>query len=113
MYVAGYCTSRVTVGCGHCKKLTPELENAARRLKARPDPIYIGKVDATVEKDLAKEYGVSGYPTMKLIRRGKRFDYNGPRQADGIVTCVRWKGSILPTVTITPLPRPNRMSRCQ
>ena len=45
--------------------------------------IPIAKVDATAETALAKLYGISGYPTMKLFRRGKAFEYKGPREADG------------------------------
>ncbi|CAI4229691.1 unnamed protein product [Auanema sp. JU1783] len=71
--------------CGHCKKLVPELEKAARTLKNQGSKIRIFKVDATVEKKLGDKYGVSGYPTMKLMRSGKRFDYQGPREATGIV----------------------------
>lgn len=71
--------------CGHCKKLEPEYERAATRLLANDPPIHLGKVDATKESELAKEYGVGGYPTLKILRKGKRFDYNGPREEDGIV----------------------------
>ena len=45
----------------------------------------MAKVDATVEKKLGDQFGVSGYPTLKLLRFGRRFDYDGPRDADGIV----------------------------
>jgi hypothetical protein len=44
----------------------------------------LAKVDATTEKSLGDKFGVSGYPTLKILRHGKRFDYNGPREADGI-----------------------------
>uniref|UniRef100_A0A1I7T947 Protein disulfide-isomerase A4 n=1 Tax=Caenorhabditis tropicalis TaxID=1561998 RepID=A0A1I7T947_9PELO len=71
--------------CGHCKKLAPEYEKAAQKLKAQGSKVRLGKVDATIEKDLGTKYGVSGYPTMKIIRNGRRFDYNGPREAAGIV----------------------------
>lgn len=45
----------------------------------------MAKIDATTAKSLADAYGVSGYPTFKILRFGRRFDYNGPRDANGIV----------------------------
>ncbi|CEF66669.1 Protein disulfide-isomerase A4 [Strongyloides ratti] len=69
--------------CGHCKQLAPELEKAASALK--DENIVIAKVDATVEKKLADQFGVKGYPTMKVLRNGKRYDYNGPRDSIGIM----------------------------
>lgn len=35
--------------CGHCKKLTPEWEKAAKALKG---VVKVGAVDATIEKEL-------------------------------------------------------------
>ncbi|KAL3107802.1 hypothetical protein niasHT_017034 [Heterodera trifolii] len=70
--------------CGHCKQLAPEYEEAAKRLKKHGIPL--AKVDSTVEKKLSDEYAVKGFPTLKILRNGRRFDYNGPREADGIVS---------------------------
>lgn len=72
--------------CGHCKKLTPEYAKAATQLKANEPVVLLGKVDATIESDLAQRYGVSGYPTLKVFRNGQPSDYSGPREADGIVS---------------------------
>jgi hypothetical protein len=40
-------------------------------------------VNMGMEKKLAEDYGVSSYPTLKILRNGRRFDYNGPRDAEG------------------------------
>ncbi|XP_074123697.1 protein disulfide-isomerase A4 [Sminthopsis crassicaudata] len=71
--------------CGHCKKLAPEYEKAAKELNKRSPPIPLAKVDAIEETDLAKRFDVTGYPTLKIFRKGKAFDYNGPREKYGIV----------------------------
>lgn len=46
------------------------------------------QVDCDEHKDLAKKYGVSGFPTLKLLKEGKPTDYNGGRTADDIVKFV-------------------------
>jgi protein disulfide-isomerase A4 len=71
--------------CGHCKRLAPEWERAAKRLQTLETPIKLAKVDATNEKALAQRYDVTGYPTILLFRRGKKFKYLGSREESGIV----------------------------
>lgn len=41
---------------------------AAQKLAARDQPIHIAKIDATSETELAAQFGVKGYPTLKLHR---------------------------------------------
>ncbi|XP_067934993.1 protein disulfide-isomerase A3-like [Watersipora subatra] len=78
--------------CGHCKKLAPEYEKAATSLLAADPPVPLAKVDCTANTDVCGKYGVSGYPTLKIFRSGELAeDYNGPREADGIVKYMKTK----------------------
>lgn len=72
--------------CGHCKRLAPEYEKAATALKKAETPVPLAKVDCTVETDTCSKYGVSGYPTLKIFKKGEfAKEYDGPREADGII----------------------------
>lgn len=79
--------------CGHCKKLAPEFERAATALKYNDPPVFLAEVDCTAEgKETCNQHGVSGYPTLKAFKQGEKvFDYEGPRDADGIVKYMRSK----------------------
>ena len=54
-------------------------------MKDSKPPVPFAKVDATVESDLAQKYDVSGYPTLKIFRKGTAYEYDGPRHEEGIV----------------------------
>jgi protein disulfide-isomerase A6 len=64
--------------------LTPEWKRAATALKGI---VKIGAVDADTHKSLGQQYGVSGFPTIKVFGANKRSptDYQGGRTADAIV----------------------------
>lgn len=67
--------------CGHCKALAPEYEEAATQLKEKN--IKLAKVDCTAQSELCQEYGVEGYPTLKVFRGLDSISpYSGQRKAD-------------------------------
>lgn len=71
--------------CGHCKALAPEYEEAATTLKEKDIPLV--KVDCTEEVDLCKDYGVEGYPTVKVFRGPDNVaPYSGQRKAPAIIS---------------------------
>ncbi|XP_028819306.1 protein disulfide-isomerase A3-like isoform X2 [Denticeps clupeoides] len=73
--------------CGHCKKLAPEFETAATKLKGT---VSLAKVDCTSNAQTCGRFGVTGYPTLKIFRSGEESSsYDGPRSSDGIVNYMR------------------------
>ncbi|MEE6520431.1 hypothetical protein FKM82_018296, partial [Ascaphus truei] len=78
--------------CGHCKALVPEYEKAAATLKAEGSEIRLGKVDATEESELAQEFGVRGYPTIKFFKNGDKSspkEYSAGREAADFVSWLK------------------------
>ncbi|KAJ6819964.1 protein disulfide isomerase-like 5-2 [Iris pallida] len=75
--------------CGHCKKLSPELDVAAPILAGLNEPIVIAKINADKYRKLGDKYDIDGFPTLKLFMHGVPIDYNGPRKADLLVRYLR------------------------
>ncbi|XP_050311632.1 protein disulfide-isomerase A6 homolog [Anthonomus grandis grandis] len=70
--------------CGHCKNLVPEFTKAANALKGI---VKVGAVNADDHKELGGQYGVRGFPTIKIFggNKNKPEDYQGARTAEAIV----------------------------
>lgn len=82
--------------CGHCKKLAPEYKKAATHLKRETEgQVRLAMVDATEEKELAEQYGVRGFPTLKFFRGDAKApsDYGGGRTERDIVAYMKKKTS--------------------
>ncbi|KAF8414166.1 hypothetical protein HHK36_002165 [Tetracentron sinense] len=68
--------------CGHCQALTPTWEKAATVLKG---VATVAALDADAHKSLAQEYGIRGFPTIKVFAPGKPpVDYQGARDVKPI-----------------------------
>lgn len=71
--------------CGHCKALAPEFEKLAKTLHENSHVAKLAKIDATVETKLGEKYKIEGYPTLKYIENQKVSEYEGPREAEGML----------------------------
>ncbi|KAK9321391.1 thioredoxin-like protein [Lipomyces orientalis] len=74
--------------CGHCKAMAPAYE-ALSQVYAPEKDIVIAKMDTTDPgaQFTAQEYGVTGYPTIKLFPKGttQPLDYNSGRSVEDFV----------------------------
>ncbi|XP_036398209.1 protein disulfide-isomerase A6 [Megalops cyprinoides] len=70
--------------CGHCQRLTPDWKKAATALKGI---VKVGAVDADQHKTLGGQYGIRGFPTIKVFgaNKNKPEDYQGGRTSQAIV----------------------------
>ncbi|TNN44388.1 Protein disulfide-isomerase TMX3 [Liparis tanakae] len=71
--------------CGYCKKLEPVWHDVGVELKTSGSPVRVGKMDATAYSGMSSEFGVRGYPTIKLLKGDLAYNYKGPRTKDDIV----------------------------
>ena len=77
----------IFVRCGHCKKLAPEYDAAAFELKEAGVVGVLAKVDANEHQEIGNKYGVQGFPTLKIFKKGvdEPIDYEGGRNTFEIV----------------------------
>ncbi|CAH0592199.1 unnamed protein product [Chrysodeixis includens] len=68
--------------CGHCKNLIPEYKKTARALKGI---VKVGALDADQHKSFASQFGVTGFPTIKVFTGKKSNPYKGQRTAESFV----------------------------
>ncbi|CAH1241660.1 PDIA5 [Branchiostoma lanceolatum] len=76
--------------CGHCKKMKPAYLEAAEQLKKEKPEAKLAAVDATQHGDLASNYGVRGYPTLKYFQDGKEaYNYKKGRTTSDLVSFMK------------------------
>ncbi|KAL8692017.1 MAG: hypothetical protein Q9218_002871 [Villophora microphyllina] len=80
--------------CGHCQNLKPAYEKAAKGLDGLAQVAAVN-CDDDSNKGFCGSMGVQGFPTLKIIKPGKKpgkpivQDYNGGRTAKDIVEAVK------------------------
>jgi protein disulfide-isomerase A6 len=70
--------------CGHCKSLTPEFKKVGTATKGI---FKVGAVNCDDHSSVCGQFGVKGFPTIKIFGSNKNtpVDHNGQRDAKGII----------------------------
>ncbi|KAH7568192.1 hypothetical protein ACOSP7_009336 [Xanthoceras sorbifolium] len=71
--------------CGHCKRLAPQLDEAAPVLAGLKEPVVIAKVNADKYKRLANKYEIDAFPSLKIFMHGVPTEYYGPRKPELLI----------------------------
>eukprot|EP00758_Cryptobia_borreli_P005920 Tbor_TRINITY_DN5011_c0_g4::TRINITY_DN5011_c0_g4_i1::g.14378::m.14378/K09584/PDIA6, TXNDC7; protein disulfide-isomerase A6 len=75
--------------CGHCVRMAPAYEEVAI---SNTDPdVIIAKLDAAEFGELAKRFGVRGFPTLKFFPKDQKegVSYNSQRTASSILSFIK------------------------
>jgi protein disulfide-isomerase-like protein len=73
--------------CHHCKNMMPDFDRLKKELNGKLCSIL--KINCDENKELAKQHGIEGFPTIKFLPRGVNapqwfVDYDGERNYNGM-----------------------------
>lgn len=77
-----------TEWCPHCKAAKPEWNKLKTEYESKGinnTTIIFREIDCDKEEKIADEYGVEGYPTIKLIKGNEVVEYNAKPEYDTLV----------------------------
>merc|ERR1719446_115885 len=75
--------------CHHCKNMKPAYEEAAKILQQEVPPIPLTNCDATKAVGAAEHWEVTGYPDLRVFRKGVDTRYDGPNDPQSLVAYMR------------------------
>jgi protein disulfide-isomerase/protein disulfide-isomerase A1 len=88
--------------CGHCKKLEPEYEKVAKKIRKEglEDLLTIAKMDGTQNDSPVSEIDWSGFPTLYYVKAGSSTPqkYDGGRTAKDIWRWIKQNSSHADTI---------------
>ncbi|ESP01942.1 hypothetical protein LOTGIDRAFT_206090 [Lottia gigantea] len=74
--------------CGHCRKLEPVYRQVFTELKNSGSGVIVSKIDATRYSNVASEFDVRGFPTLKFVNGDKVYTHRGDRSKEDILDFV-------------------------
>ncbi|CAK8998188.1 Thioredoxin domain-containing protein (Membrane protein 23) (mp23) [Durusdinium trenchii] len=66
-------------GCGHCRSMEQEWGALATELK---DQVQVASLDALQWRPLTELWGVERFPSIKLVKGDRVYDFHGDREVD-------------------------------
>ncbi|PWY84965.1 disulfide isomerase TigA [Aspergillus heteromorphus CBS 117.55] len=84
--------------CGHCKNLAPIYEELGESFAHASAKVTVGKVDADEHRDLGRQFGVQGFPTLKWFdgKSDQPEDYKGGRDLESLSAFITEKTGVKP-----------------
>lgn len=80
-------------GCGHCKVVKPVLSEVAQQLHEEGESAKIVVIDASENGKVGQEFGIKGFPTIKLFVDGKATeDFKMARTKEAFYSFIKTKG---------------------
>lgn len=81
--------------CGHCKTLSPIWDKLAGAYADKSSKIQVVKIDGDLNRDIADEYGVTSFPTLKYFDgKGNVEAVEVPRDLESLASFVAKKTGI-------------------
>lgn len=76
--------------CGHCKRFKPIWDKFAKKINGMNSSVKCYSEDCEKNKNICNKYGITGYPTIKLIKaNGDIVNYKGSRTEADLMEFLR------------------------
>jgi thiol-disulfide isomerase/thioredoxin len=89
--------------CPHCKSFAPTYEKIAKELARRGSPITVARVDATVSPSTSRRFGVRSFPSIRLIKGGKVWEFPADKSRS-VVSVVEFADGGYESLPSSPVP---------
>ena len=83
-----HCIAFFHGSCGHCKNMKPEWDKATLSDACKFVEVYALEGKKPMRSALQK-HKVQGFPTIVMVKDGKKTEYSGPRTAKGMIAAVQ------------------------
>ena len=78
-----------TEWCYYSKKFQPIWDNFSKKMKNKRNLVIKDiKCDNPSNEKICGKYDIEGFPTVKLIKNNKIYDFNGDRSVNSLVSFV-------------------------